>query len=114
MTGRHVSKRVEIYCPLSQVVACSTVTLGAAASLTGLGFTAQQVADTDFFLVEPHSADAWVKFDATSPAASDGHKISAGELRQVDYHSNIDDFRVFGSGACTITLFEFGHAISGV
>lgn len=91
---------------MQNVVSTRTVTLGASNTLLGYGFTAEQIADSMSIMIEPHAANAWVKLDGTAAADSDGHRIGQNELRQLDYQSNLDDLRLFGSGAATLTLLN--------
>ena len=107
MTKRHVTKLVTSFCPIMSVVDTSTTTLGASNPLTSYGFTADQVAEADSVLIEPHTAEAWIQLDGSTASAQDGHRIAQNQLRQLDYHDNLDDLRIFGTGAATLTLLKF-------
>ena len=107
-TVRGCTRSVESYCPLADASAYLTVTLAASNNLEGYGFTADQVATADFAIIQPLTADAHVRLDGGTALAGASHRLAAGDMWQLDYHRNLDNLRIAGSGACAITLMTFG------
>lgn len=106
MTRRHPIRGVVAYLPYAEVVVESTVTLGANQALS-THFSAAQLDEAEIAYIEPHAADAWVKFGGGTPATDDGHQIAAHEVREITGNSIINDMHITGSGVATITLWKY-------
>lgn len=104
--GRHPTKSVLAHLPRIVRITDATVTLGSGQTL-GDHFSAADIAAAHLVYFEPHANDAWVKFGgASAPAASDGHRVPAGELREWNM-DELGDILFTGTGAATITLFKY-------
>ena len=106
MGKRHPISSVTAYLPFAEVITEATVSLGASALLTAY-FTAAEISSADFIYIEPHTADAWIKFGGGTPAVNDGHQIAQHELREIN-GLGLATLKIFGGGAATITLFTYG------
>jgi hypothetical protein len=114
---RRATSSVEAVKALAHAFEDSLVTLGASATLATIlaagtpSLTAADLSRADYLFIEPHASDAWIRFTGRTAAVDAGHKIEAGVNAEIEGHTDLATLTVFGSGAATISLFEYSTNI---